>query len=73
MRRRACFLHHACRDREEKRDQRPELPGIASFADIAANLADGPSGAVLTIPDEGTITLLGVPAAGLSEADFVFV
>jgi Ca2+-binding RTX toxin-like protein len=53
--------------------ERFELPGFASFADVAANLVDGPSGAVLTVLDEGTITFLGVPAASLTTVDFVFV
>jgi Ca2+-binding RTX toxin-like protein len=47
-------------------------PGFASFADVAANLVDGPNGAILTIPDEGTITFLGVPVAGLDTTDFIF-
>jgi Ca2+-binding RTX toxin-like protein len=50
-----------------------ELPGFASFADVTANLIDGPNGAVLTVLDEGTITFLGVQAASLTAADFDFV
>lgn len=48
-------------------------PGFASFADIAANLVQGPDGAVLTIDDEGTITFLGVSASTLNAGDFSFV
>jgi Ca2+-binding RTX toxin-like protein len=47
-------------------------PGFSSFANIAANLADGPNGAVLTVGDEGTVTFLGLSAASLSAADFSF-
>lgn len=47
-------------------------PGFSSFADIAANLAQGPNGAVLTVGGEGTITFLGVAAATLDASDFSF-
>lgn len=47
-------------------------PGAGSFAELAPNIADGPDGAVLTIPDEGTITFAGTQASVLDGSDFVF-
>ncbi len=47
--------------------------GIASFGDIAANVAgDGNGDAVITLGAGETITLHGVDAASLTAADFVF-
>jgi hypothetical protein len=47
--------------------------GIASFSDIAANLADDANGnAVITLASGETITLLAVDAASLGASNFVF-
>jgi RTX calcium-binding nonapeptide repeat (4 copies) len=45
---------------------------LASFADVAANLSQGPNGAVLTVPGEGTITFLGIAVPTLDASDFSF-
>jgi hypothetical protein len=47
--------------------------GMSSFADVQAHTADDASGnAVITLGDGQSITLLGVSAASLTAADFLF-
>jgi hypothetical protein len=49
------------------------LTATASFADIAARLTNNADGAIIMLSPEDSISIIGVIASSLTEADFLLL